>query len=66
LGEPDHPPVGTDLERVIGEALVGVALVGARAGRDGDELVVCDLTGVGAQDAAKAGEGWRRLDKKAL
>lgn len=33
---------------------LGQVLTGAVPGREGDELIVCDLTGVGAQDAAIA------------
>ena len=35
-------------------AELGEVLTGARPGREGDETIVCDLTGVGAQDAAIA------------
>jgi ornithine cyclodeaminase len=40
---------------------LGAVLVGQVPGREGGELIVCDLTGVGVQDAAMAGEVWRRL-----
>jgi ornithine cyclodeaminase/alanine dehydrogenase-like protein (mu-crystallin family) len=33
-------------------AELGQILEGERSGREGDETIVCDLTGVGAQDAA--------------
>jgi len=36
-------------------------LVGNKPGREGDELIVCDLTGVGVQDAAIAELAWRAL-----
>lgn len=36
--------------------------LGDRPGREGEELIVCDLTGVGAQDAAMAGAVWRPLE----
>jgi ornithine cyclodeaminase/alanine dehydrogenase-like protein (mu-crystallin family) len=41
---------------------LGAVLIGQRPGRQGDELIVCDLTGVGAQDAAMAGAALRRLE----
>lgn len=44
-------------EGVHGE--LGEVLTGAKCGREGDELIVCDLTGLGAQDAAIAEEAWR-------
>jgi ornithine cyclodeaminase len=37
---------------------LGEVLTGSKAGREGAELIVCDLTGVGAQDAAMAGVVW--------
>ena len=61
IGETHHavaagvvPPDG-----VHGE--LGDVLVGKIPGREGAELIVCDLTGVGAQDAAMAGEVWKSL-----
>ncbi len=39
---------------------LGAVLARQRPGRQGDELIVCDLTGVGVQDAAIAGVAWRR------
>jgi ornithine cyclodeaminase/alanine dehydrogenase-like protein (mu-crystallin family) len=49
LGELQHAPGNP---RVHGE--LGGVLTGRISGREGDELIVCDLTGVGAQDAAMA------------
>jgi len=43
---------------------LGEVLQGSRPGREGDELVVCDLTGVGAQDAALAGVVWKMVAKE--
>jgi ornithine cyclodeaminase len=40
---------------------LGEIITGKKPGREGDELIVCDLTGVGAQDAAIAEAAWRRL-----
>ena len=34
---------------------------GERSGREGKEMIVCDLTGVGAQDAAIAELAWTKL-----
>ena len=36
-------------------AELGDVVTGKKPGREGDELIVCDLTGVGAQDASIAG-----------
>ena len=44
-------------ESVHGE--LGEVLTNAKPGREGGELIVCDLTGLGAQDAAIAEEAWR-------
>ena len=40
---------------------LGPVVVGDLPGRQGDETIVCDLTGVGAQDAAIAEAAWRAL-----
>ena len=42
-------------------AELGQVVVGDRSGREGDETIVCDLTGVGAQDAAIAEVAWAAL-----
>jgi ornithine cyclodeaminase/alanine dehydrogenase-like protein (mu-crystallin family) len=42
-------------------AELGQVVVGDRPGREGDETIVCDLTGVGAQDAAIAEVAWAAL-----
>jgi ornithine cyclodeaminase len=61
LGETHHAIAAGFLspESIHGE--LGQVLVGARTGREAEELIVCDLTGVGAQDAAMAGVAWDRL-----
>jgi ornithine cyclodeaminase len=46
-------------ERVYAE--LGEIVAGRKPGREADELIVCDLTGVGAQDAAIAEAAWSRL-----
>ncbi len=65
LGETHHALSAGVLspERIHGE--LGDVLVGKVSGREGGELIVCDLTGVGAQDAAMAGEVWRILEAAA-
>lgn len=42
-------------------AELGEVVTGKKPGREGDELIICDLTGVGAQDAAIAEVAWQRL-----
>jgi len=32
-------------------------------GREGDEIIVCDLTGTGAQDAAIGQVAWQKLSQ---
>jgi ornithine cyclodeaminase len=49
LGELQHAPPDLPVHGELGEVLTGRV-----AGREGGELIVCDLTGVGAQDAAIA------------
>jgi ornithine cyclodeaminase len=44
---------------VYGE--LGDIVIGRLPGREGDELIVCDLTGVGAQDAALAEVAWNEV-----
>jgi ornithine cyclodeaminase/alanine dehydrogenase-like protein (mu-crystallin family) len=61
LGEIHHA-VETKLldpSRIYAE--LGDLVTGRKPGREADELIVCDLTGVGAQDAAIAEAAWRRL-----
>jgi ornithine cyclodeaminase len=64
LGETHHAVAAGVLspEAVHGE--IGEVLLGVRAGREGGELIVCDLTGVGAQDAAIAGAVWARIQEE--
>lgn len=65
LGELHHavqegalPPDGVYAE-------LGQIVVGDLPGREGDETIVCDLTGVGAQDAAMAEAAWKVLSTEA-
>ncbi len=61
LGEVHHA-VEAGLMKAEGiHAELGAILVGDRPGREGDETVICDLTGVGAQDAAIAEATWMAL-----
>jgi ornithine cyclodeaminase len=61
LGEIHHAlKAGRLTEKdVYGE--LGDVVIGRLPGREGDELIVCDLTGVGAQDAALAEVVWKEL-----
>ncbi len=61
LGEVHHAAeAGVILPESV-YAELGEVLIGTKAGREADELIVCDLTGVGAQDAAIAQVAWARL-----
>lgn len=64
LGETHHAVSAGVLtpEGIHGE--LGEVLLGTRPGREGEELIVCDLTGVGAQDAAMAGVVWSLLGQQ--
>ena len=61
LGETHHAVSEGTLAPGGIHAELGEVLVGHRPGREGEELIVCDLTGVGAQDAALAGVAWDLL-----
>ncbi len=61
LGEVHHAVEEGALEAASIHAEIGDVLLGKRSGREGDELIVCDLTGVGAQDAAIAELVWDKL-----
>ncbi|HSJ13867.1 MAG TPA: hypothetical protein VK939_05600 [Longimicrobiales bacterium] len=54
LGELRHAAEAGLLPRVRIRGELGDVVTGALPGRAGEELIVCDLTGVGAQDAAIA------------
>lgn len=43
-------------------AELGDVVTGKKPGREGDELIVCDLTGVGVQDAAMAELAYSKLE----
>lgn len=58
LGETHHAVREGYLSPEEIHAELGEVLLGDRTGREGNELIVCDLTGVGAQDAALAGMAW--------
>jgi ornithine cyclodeaminase len=62
LGETHHAVAAGLMAPESIHAELGEVLLGMRAAREGDELIVCDLTGVGAQDAAMAGIVWKLLE----
>ena len=45
-------------------AEMGEIFNGSKKGREGKELIVVDLTGTGAQDAAIGEVAWNKLGKK--
>lgn len=51
-----HPPVSPQVHAELGEVVNG-----SKTGREGDEIIVCDLTGTGAQDAAIGQVAWDKL-----
>lgn len=61
LGELHHAVAEGALEAGSIHAELGEVLTGRKVGRESDELIVCDLTGVGAQDAAIAEVAWESL-----
>jgi ornithine cyclodeaminase/alanine dehydrogenase-like protein (mu-crystallin family) len=61
LGEIHHAAHAALLDPSTIYAELGEIVIGRKPGREGDELIVCDLTGVGAQDAAIAEIAWQRL-----
>jgi ornithine cyclodeaminase len=61
LGEVHHAVAEGAVDPTAVHAELGELLVGTKPGREGDELIICDLTGVGAQDAAIADVAWARL-----
>lgn len=61
LGEIHHAVREERLAPADVYADLGEIVTGKKPGREGDELIVCDLTGVGAQDAAIAAVAWRKL-----
>jgi ornithine cyclodeaminase len=63
LGETHHAVAAGLFSPDEIHAELGEVLLGERPGREGDELIVCDLTGVGAQDAAMAGVVWELLTR---
>lgn len=58
-GENDHA-VEAGLREADGYAELGEVVAGDKAGRESDELIVCDLS-VGAQDAAFAEVAWEAV-----
>lgn len=61
LGEIHHAVEQGVLDPATVYAELGEVVLGRKPGREGGERIVCDLTGVGAQDAAIAEAAWSRL-----
>ncbi len=61
LGELHHAIEEGALSSDSVHAELGQIVIGAKPGREADELIICDLTGVGAQDAAIAEAAWQKL-----
>ncbi|NIR44333.1 MAG: ornithine cyclodeaminase family protein [Gemmatimonadetes bacterium] len=60
LGELHHAVTEGKLSEGDVHAELGEIVIGQAKGRESDELIICDLTGVGVQDAAVAEVAWRR------
>jgi ornithine cyclodeaminase/alanine dehydrogenase-like protein (mu-crystallin family) len=58
LGELHHAVDAGAVRATDVHGTLGQVLTGARPGREGNELIICDLTGLGAQDAAIAEAAW--------
>jgi ornithine cyclodeaminase len=58
LGELHHAVAERAVRADAIHGTLGEVLTGARPGREGRELIICDLTGLGAQDAAIAEAAW--------
>jgi len=65
LGELHHAVAAGLMTPSAVHAELGQILVGDRPGREGSETIVCDLTGVGVQDAAIASAAYRVLSASA-
>ncbi len=63
LGEIHHTVEAKLMTEDDVSAELGDVVTGKKPGREGDELIVCDLTGVGAQDAAIAELAFRKLGR---
>ncbi|MGD2217420.1 MAG: hypothetical protein PVJ64_11705, partial [Gemmatimonadales bacterium] len=64
LGEVHHAVDEGALTADSVHAELGEVLTGAKTGREGSELIICDLTGVGVQDAAVAEVTWDTLAQR--
>ncbi len=60
LGELHHAVEEGALNETDVHAELGEIVIGREKGRESDELIICDLTGVGVQDAAIAELAWQR------
>jgi ornithine cyclodeaminase len=65
LGEVHHGVEEGVLTPDSVHAELGEVLIGVKAGREDGELIICDLTGVGTQDAAIAEVTWGKLVQRA-
>jgi ornithine cyclodeaminase len=61
LGDTHHAVQRGLLDPAAVYAELGEVVLGRKPGRQGGERIVCDLTGVGAQDAAIAEVAWGKL-----
>jgi ornithine cyclodeaminase len=61
FGELHHGLADADLSADDVYAELGEIASGRKAGREGSEMIVCDLTGLGAQDAAIGEVAWSQL-----
>lgn len=66
LGELHHAVEEGALSAASVHAELGEVLTEKKTGREGSESIVCDLTGVGAQDAAIAAVTWERLARNEI
>lgn len=64
LGELHHAVRAGRLTPEGIHAELGQIVAGDRPGREGEETIICDLTGVGAQDAAIAEAAWAAVKAK--
>lgn len=52
---------GFPIGLLLDVAELGEIVTGRKPGREARQMIICDLTGVGAQDAAIAEAAWRKL-----
>jgi ornithine cyclodeaminase len=61
FGELHHGVTGGDISKEDVYAELGDVAANRKKGREGAEMIVCDLTGLGAQDAAIGEVAWSQL-----